>query len=400
MNFKILTCLFVYLLACFLQHGSCTKSTGSGSPSHESGSKKPRSPRNPMPDLNFSPPREEKEHQPGSPTRSLNKASASAHSGGSHAAIKGKEASASAHSSGSQAMVKGKEKRKYSLTPSLSSSYSDSLKYYPTSGKIGIGEYGSQKRTPSPRNSRQRSPTPDSARKRKDRSPTPDSARQQKAGGSPKGEPPQSPKRKRYGTPPIDPGISGTKKVVINSPLVLSSSTQYTRGHSGSTITPTTAMLLEDEYVYMQKFGHPPPSYQSHSDTRSYDYRGYASSPGSIQQQLLHDTASSRSPSPTGRQKSQASVEQIAGSSSRGGHAAGPTSSAQSIHYSGSHPTQSLTVDRSSLRREGTTTPPRPSSSSSSHAASSPHVGAVAASPAHSGHSVGSVKSSKRSGSH
>lgn len=350
-----------------------------------------------MLDLNVSPPRDEEGHQtasptgshrPGSPTGSLNKASASGHLSESHA------------------MSKNKEKRKYSLTPSLSSSYSDSIIYYPTSGKIVNGEHGSQLRTPtpstgSPRNSRQRSPTPDSARKAKDRSPTPESARKRKADvASPKGgEPSRSAKRKRYGTPPNDPGISGTKKIVENSPLVLSSSS-LTRGHSGSTITPMTAMLLEDEYVYKKKFGHSPPDYQSHSDTRSYDYRGgYASSPGSIQQHLLHDTASSRSPSPSGRQRSQASVGQVAGSSSHGGHAApAPNSSAQSVHYSGSNPTQSHTVARSSLRREGTTTPPRPSSSSSSHAGSSPHTGA--ASPAHSGNSVGSAKASRKSGSH
>lgn len=395
MNFIILTCLFVCLISCISQYAYCTKSGESGSPSRNSGFKRPRSPTQ-FQDLNLSPPREEQEHRPASPTGSASKASASAHHGASHP------------------NNKGKEQRKYSITPSLSSSYSDSIKYYPTHGKIKTGEYGSQERTPSPKKSRQRSPTPDSARKIKDRSPTPESRKRQKVeeagikqnsgGNSPKGEGFEHLGRNYPG----DPGISGTKKVVINSPLVLSSSSQHTHGYSGrsSTLTPITRAILEDEAVYRHKFGHSPPPYESHSDTRSYDYRGgYASSPGSIQQHLLQDSASSRSrsrsPSPTGRQISQASTGHVAASSSHGGYEAGPASSAQSVHHRGSPTAKSITVARSSLRREGTTTPPSPSSSSnSSRSGSSPNAGAVAASPAHSGHSVGSHKSSKRGGSH
>ncbi|MCO5598790.1 hypothetical protein L7F22_052889 [Adiantum nelumboides] len=301
-------------------------------------------------------------------------------------------------------MGKGKEQRKYSLTPSLSSSYSDSIKYYPTGGQIKTGEYGSQLRTPSPTSSqkrRQRSPTPDSGRRTKERSPTPESTRKHESGQiTPKDA--QSLSKMH----PLDPRASGTKKIVINSPLVLSSSSQYTHGHSGrssSTLTPITAMLLENDMAYKERTGHSPPPYQSHSDTRSYDFLGgYASSPGSIQQQLLHDTASSRSPSPRGLQRSQASAGQSVPHSSHGGHteAPAPASSAQSVHNSGSFSTQSHTVPRSSLRREGTTSPPEPSNSSSSREGSSPHPDAAIASPTHSGHSVGSIKSSKRSGSH
>lgn len=366
MRIKTQSCLLAHFALHLIQFIHCASGgggSGSGSPSRHSDFKKPRRPKHePLLDLNASPLREGSHQRSSSNTKSSNRAGS--------VSVQ--------HQEETHVKSKGKEKKQFSTTPSLpSSSYSDSIKYYPTSGKIGNGEKGSQERS--------RSPTPDSARKRtKERSPTPESAKKRKAGeSSPKGEPSHGSKQRRYGTPPRDPGISGTKKVVINSPPRMSSSSQFTlgqSGHSSSTLTPITAMLIEDELVYKQKYGHSPPPYQSHSDTRSYDYQGgYASSP-SIQHQMLRSTASSRSPSPAARQRSPSP-------SDRGKAVA--ASSAQSGHNIGS-----------SSRQQRAVTPPSPSYSSASSAGSSPHTGAVAGSPAHSGHSAGSVKSGRRSGSH